>query len=680
MLRITYRRLTGVLFFITLVSLLVSANRDQLFLPKNQRQTAINLYYQGDFSGSLDLLAMAVRDNPSDNESRFNLIYLLREAGRFSEALEHLTYLIASSPSNPTYLQALLETTYLAGDYYRVLALKSPDESVEASFWKGLAAYDLEAYALAKDHLERVVKLSSFHPLAYYYLGLINLAEKDFSLAKTNLTKALTQDPNLFTARYHLAQAYLGLGDYKAAYSRLKQLDSASPGNQQVQTELKNLLAANPHLQAHEQAAAATNRQIAAAPRAVPIADPKETTIVRVGLAEQVDTLWIKTGGDYNIATTSRPKALTGTPQTILKFTMNATGQIQIYDERDQILLTSTEPVLLTYNDPGATTLLFQMEYGQGYYWAGQENRAYRGTMQLLPFPAGITIVNHVTMEEYLYAVVPSEMPSSWPAAALEAQAIAARTYAFSHLGSYNKRGFDLMGSVASQAYNGVKNENATVRRAVDASRGQILTYNEKPISAFYSANSGGYSAVPPITWNFNPPYLQAVPDKLGVAHEGLLSPAALAAWVGQRLPSYSANSKYSARSAYRWQVIVPRSEIERRINRRSPIGEITGLLTLARADCGRVNQVLIQGTKGEFVVSGDSIRSTLGGLRSNLFVVNPKLGKDGLPEFFIFTGAGFGHGVGMDQSGAAGMAADGYSAPAILEHYYPGTTLTSLY
>jgi SpoIID/LytB domain protein len=153
-----------------------------------------------------------------------------------------------------------------------------------------------------------------------------------------------------------------------------------------------------------------------------------------------------------------------------------------------------------------------------------------------------------------------------------------------------------------------------------------------------------------------------------------------LAAWVGQRLPSYSANSKYSARSAYRWQVIVPRSEIERRINRRSPIGEITGLLTLARADCGRVNQVLIQGTKGEFVVSGDSIRSTLGGLRSNLFVVNPKLGKDGLPEFFIFTGAGFGHGVGMDQSGAAGMAADGYSAPAILEHYYPGTTLTSLY
>ena len=79
-------------------------------------------------------------------------------------------------------------------------------------------------------------------------------------------------------------------------------------------------------------------------------------------------------------------------------------------------------------------------------------------------------------------------------------------------------------------------------------------------------------------------------------------------------------------------------------------------------------------------MVRGDAIRSTLGGLRSNLFTIEPKFGKDGLPEFFIFTGAGYGHGVGMDQSGAAGMAADGYSAADILAHYYPGATLTTLY
>ncbi|HBR30014.1 MAG TPA: hypothetical protein DD789_11340, partial [Firmicutes bacterium] len=141
--RFTYRRLVGVLLLLTLISLLVTAKGDQTSAPENQHQTAIDLYYQGDFYGSLDLLATIVRDNPSNDEIRFDLTYLLREAGQFREALEHLTHLVASSPSNPTYRHALLETTYLAGDYYQVLALKSPEESVEASFWKGLAAYDL---------------------------------------------------------------------------------------------------------------------------------------------------------------------------------------------------------------------------------------------------------------------------------------------------------------------------------------------------------------------------------------------------------------------------------------------------------------------------------------------------------------------------------------------------------
>jgi SpoIID/LytB domain protein len=89
---------------------------------------------------------------------------------------------------------------------------------------------------------------------------------------------------------------------------------------------------------------------------------------------------------------------------------------------------------------------------------------------------------------------------------------------------------------------------------------------------------------------------------------------------------------------------------------------------------------VLIKGTKDSLILKGDAIRSKLGGLRSNLFVVEPKLGKDGLPEFFVFTGGGFGHGVGMDQSGAAGMADDGFTVEEILNHYYPGTTLTNIY
>ena len=191
-------------------------------------------------------------------------------------------------------------------------------------------------------------------------------------------------------------------------------------------------------------------------------------------------------------------------------------------------------------------------------------------------------------MEEYLYAVVPSEMPSSWPAAALQAQAIAARTYAFANLGSYNRRGFDLMGSVASSAYNGVTSENSAVRRAVDATRGQILTYNDKPISAFYSANSGGYSAVPPATWNFNPPYLQAVPDKLVDAHDGLPAPAAFGRLGRETDPFLFVQPKIQRAQRHRWQVVVPRIEIERRLQSRANLGQITAIVTVGRASCGR--------------------------------------------------------------------------------------------
>ncbi|HHT49540.1 MAG TPA: SpoIID/LytB domain-containing protein [Firmicutes bacterium] len=680
---LTSHRRYGVLLFIFLfmiITYIIQAAEERTPATDELYREAILRYYQGELTTSLDLLTKLVRAKPEDERMRLDLIYLLREAGQFKEALSYLRPLVAANPSSTAYYDAYLTTAFLAGEYYRVLTANGPEEKAEAFFWKGLAAYELKVFTLAKDHLEQAVECSPFYPLAYYYLGLINLAEKDFSTAKTNLTKALTQDPNLFAARYDLARAYLGLGEYKAAYNRLKQAESVAPGNPQIQKDLSALLAAHPQLQTEEQAEAATTRQIASVPKAVTVIEKTPgMEIIRVGLAEQVETLWAKTGGAFRL-TSGAGKKVTGSAQKILRFAFTPEGRIHVYDEAENLLLDSAERVILSYQDPAATTLLFQMEYGRGYYWAGQANRAYRGEIHLLPFSAGLTIVNRLTMEEYLYAVVPSEMPSSWPAAALEAQAIAARTYAYAHLGSYEKRGFDLLGSVASQAYNGVRSETANVRKAVDATRGQILTYNGKPISAFYSANSGGYSAVPPVTWNFSPPYLQAVPDKLIPAHDGLLPPAKLAAWVKERPESYASNPKYSNRSAYRWRVIVPRTEIEHRVNKQKDIGQITGLQTLGRAACGRVEQVLIKGTAGQSVVRGDAIRSTLGGLRSNLFTVEPKLGPDGLPEYFIFTGAGFGHGVGMDQSGAAGMAADGYSAQAILAHYYPGATLTTLY
>lgn len=665
-----------VFIILSLIAWMVTAQESKENVTGDRFQEAIDLYYQGDFETSVKQLETLVRINPRQEETRFNLVCLLCEAGRFPEALEHLAYLRKLNPEEVKYQRTYLSTTYLAGRSEEVIKLGQ--NNAEDIFWKGLAAYDTQDYEQAHTFLEAVLERADFNPLANYYMGLICLEKKDFSSARTYLIKALTQDPNLTVARYDLARAELGRKDYEAAYYRLKQAEATAPRNQNIQTDLKNLLATHPYLLEEESKREETSRLISAAPSVVPV--KPEGTKIKIGLAEKVGRIFTKTGAAYRLTSKTGAELLSGAAQTILKFTFSPAGKINVYNEQDKLLVTSDSALVLSYQDPGATTLLFNLEYGRGYYWAGSGNRAYRGEIQFLPFTDSFTVVNQLTLEEYLYSVVPSEMPSSWPATALEAQAIAARTYAVSHLGSYQKRGFDLLSSVASQAYNGVKNETPSVREAVNATKGQILTYEGKPISAFYSANSGGYTDLPPATWNFAPPYLQAVPDPKLTAHEGFPSPETLAAWVNERLPSYSANPKYSARSAYRWKVIVPRTEIEDRLGRSEQIGQITGLITLGREKSGRVEQVLIKGTKGNYLVKGDSIRSTLGGLRSNLFVVVPKLGKDGLPEYFFFTGAGFGHGVGMDQSGAAGMAADGLTAQQILEHYYPGTTITLHY
>ena len=120
-------------------------------------------------------------------------------------------------------------------------------------------------------------------------------------------------------AQYELARADLGLGDYKTAYNRLKQAERVSPDNPQIQTELQNLLAAHPQLLVEEEKEAVTHRQIAAAPRAVPLAgETTGMTTVRIGLAEQVKSLWAKTGGAFTLTTASGTKAITGNPQTIL--------------------------------------------------------------------------------------------------------------------------------------------------------------------------------------------------------------------------------------------------------------------------------------------------------------------------------------------------------------------------
>ena len=270
----------------------------------------------------------------------------------------------------------------------------------------------------------------------------------------------------------------------------------------------------------------------------------------------------------------------------------------------------------------------------------------YRGALEIRP---GLVAVNEVPMEQYLYGVVPAEMPSKWPIEALKSQAVAARTYTIAKLGDMARHGYDLKPTTDHQAYNGAGTEKAETNYAVDATRGEILMYNGRAIPAFYCSAAGGYTDSAETVWGGRPiPYLTPVPD------------------FDQAAPSYLWNSTLSA------------SQLRASLSKLGvAVGDLIAIEPLDRGYSGRVKTVAVRGKRGSKPGSGERFRWATG-LKSSLFNVAP-VSESGQITAFTFAGRGHGHGLGMSQWGARGLGNMGYTYSQILSHYYPGAQLVQL-
>jgi SpoIID/LytB domain protein len=162
---------------------------------------------------------------------------------------------------------------------------------------------------------------------------------------------------------------------------------------------------------------------------------------------------------------------------------------------------------------------------------------------------------------------------------------------------------------------------------------------------------------------------MQAVPDKLLPLRRRPLPPHSQYRWIPDNPTTYSNRQRFPYISAYRWEKWVTPEEIRRRLP--EDPGEIKRIITRGRGISGRIVELEIQGTEKNVLVKGDAIWNAMGSLRSSLFTIRYKMSK-GKVEYLVFQGAGYGHGIGMDQHGAAGMASVGLNANEILLHYYP--------
>ncbi len=323
------------------------------------------------------------------------------------------------------------------------------------------------------------------------------------------------------------------------------------------------------------------------------------------------------------------------------------------------------------------------------------DGKRFRGNIEYRRHGGGnITIVNSLPFQHYLYGVVPREMSPDWHMEALKAQAVAARNFAAVNLGKHSTYGFDVCSGTDCQVYGGFDSERQSTNAAVDETAGQMIYFNGMPITAFFHASSGGHTENAENVWSLSLPYIKAVDD------------------------SFDAGSPHDS-----WQRVYTSEQISSILAQHNiNVGSVQDIWVDSYTSAGRSLSLTISGSRGNTVLEKEKSRAVFGynDLKSTLFTVETDAdlfvvggvgqpvrkiaaaqakavdsagiksldaGPDALtvsdgknnaavskyPSRFIFSGKGWGHGLGMSQWGAKGMAEAGYSHTEILQYYYQG-------
>ena len=312
---------------------------------------------------------------------------------------------------------------------------------------------------------------------------------------------------------------------------------------------------------------------------------------------------------------------------------------------------------------------------------AETEDRSYRGQIYVAIGRHGkLAVVNLVGETDLLSGLVPAEIYASAPTEALKAQALAARGQLVAKIGARHLDDpYLLCSHQHCQVYAGSNREHPRTNAAVAGTAGRVLMRPNRTqlVDTVYSANSGGHTENNEEVWPSRAdPQLRGRPDPL-VAHrfpQGI-DERTLHGWLTEPPRTYSQPLTESARASYRWSETLDPTKLPGNPGIPASLGTVTSIEVVARGCSGRATRVRIVGKHGAMDISGElNIRRALGGLRSSMFLVTAQPGR------FTLVGGGHGHGVGMCQHGAMGMAAAGHDYAAILRHYYPGSTATKLW
>jgi SpoIID/LytB domain protein len=373
-------------------------------------------------------------------------------------------------------------------------------------------------------------------------------------------------------------------------------------------------------------------------------------------------------------------------------------GHVEVLDP-DGMTVCLGRRVLVEPQD-GGEIVLHGVPVGRSFHWEHREKLSFRGNVEFLIGNDGLLLaVNELPMEEYLVSVNSSEMDARSPLEFLKAQTVTARSTILATAGKHHRQEpFDICNGDHCQCYYGAVREGEVSRKAVEQTMSEVLISDDQVCDARYSKVCGGIMEANEHVWR-GPPisYMRSGVDaptpEAAAGFYPIDSEEKARRWIESApeaycnpdvsdLPEYMAYAlKY-----YRWRSVADRGELEKIIASKSgqSIGTLQELKPLARGASGRISRMAVVGSKGTLVLESElEIRRVLSRshLYSSCFVIDYEYEKDAPDRIakIVLRGAGWGHGAGLCQVGAAMMAVRGKTHDQILAHYYRGSTLQKL-
>ena len=314
----------------------------------------------------------------------------------------------------------------------------------------------------------------------------------------------------------------------------------------------------------------------------------------------------------------------------------------------------SFTPAIVTLEESGALTVNGSEITGSKIAFSSDNGvlsvngRTYRGKIEVIKEQKGLLVVNELPLELYVAGLINQEISSKWPIEVVKTQAVIARTYALYQKKKRAAGDYHMEATVADQVYSGNITEDERSLYAVKETIGKVLTYNGELALTVYHSNSGGMTEDAKNIWGKDYPYLKQVKS------------------------SFDKDSSH-----FSWILNMSPQSVEAALKDAGySISDIQNIIPIYTTNSDRVIKVMMHYAGGKLEISGEDLRKAIGydKLKSTMFTLEMINGS------FVFNGKGYGHGVGLSQWGAKGMAEKGYKYTEILEHFYPGTRIEQIY